>query len=157
MTKKAPSQLILDRRSLNIDTGWNDLAPNAVFFDTTYAQFHGQRDSNAALRLQLKAAKQLVKSLEMQVRTADLRLWILCCDIVKGVSGSAVYGTDSELYASFGLIPTSRRKSGMTRKLHPLKAEQLAQAAQRHSAPGIELPVVSFNGHSNGYANANGK
>ena len=157
ISKKAPAQPRLDKRSLDIDSGWEDIAPAVVFNNFTHTQLHDKRLNVFALRDQLKAAEQSVKNLRASVDNAELDLWTTCGLVIDGVIGAPGYGRNSPLYASFGLIPASQRASGLTRKKDAAKAKQMAQAAQALKQPTIELPLLSSNGYTNGHALSNGR
>lgn len=148
----------MDRRALDIESGWEDIAPAVVFNNFTPTQLHGKRLNVFALRDQIKSADQSAKRLRAALRVAELDLWTTCGLIVDGVIGTPGYGRNSPLYASFGLITALQRRSGLThKKKDEAKALQAAKAAAAIKHPAIELPILSSNGSANGHALSNGR
>ena len=95
--------------------GWEENAPGATLSGMTLAQFKARvkpsldvRDSIQLLEAQLAAAR-------VARDNADVTSLETVLNIVNSVRGDAEYGEDSALYASFGYVRKSQRKSGLTR------------------------------------------
>lgn len=142
MAKKAPSRPVLDERASNIQSGWVSIAPDESFNDIPCAEFGQQRENVGQLRDNLQKLEQQVKGARAELASAELELWDTCALVVDGVIGTRKWGRNSSLYASFGLVPTSKRATGLTRKsdageLDAVVDQILAQAR------AVPLPTAS--------------
>ena len=97
-------------------SNWRTLAPDRSFGGLTVAQF-----DEAAARP--RTARQRIEELNAQLAEAIAERDAADADfalkeerVVNGVRADPDFGPDSALYAAFGYIRKSERKSGLTRK-----------------------------------------
>lgn len=109
--------------------GWEEHATGASFSELTLAQFKAKvqpsldaRDTIRQLELQLAAAR-------VTRDNADVASTETVLSVVNSVKGSQTHGEDSALYASFGYVRKSDRRSGLTRSAQPETIPTVAQAA----------------------------
>jgi len=152
LPKRPPARPVLDKRTGLIDSGWKTFASATLSGGFSSAAYSAKRQSVFDLRTQLANAEQLVKQLRHQVQTAELDLWGTSGLVVRGVAGDPAFGPNSALDGSFGLVRTSARQSGLTRKTSgPLTREELATPQKQLVLPTLKpLAVGALNGNGNG-------
>src|SRR5262249_27102889 len=118
-----------------IVNGWAENAADATFSGLTVAQF----------KLKIKAsldARALIADLEQQLAAAriaranaDVTSLQTVCSVVNSVKGDPQHGENGALYASFGYVRKSDRKSGLKRIV--------AQPAQPAEQPPVALKAAA--------------
>ena len=110
-----PNPSGIEKQLLDVLAGWEEHAPQAKFSELTLAQYRAKvkpsldaRDRIRALELQL-AAERIARD------NADVISVETTLNVVSSVKGDPACGEDSAVYASFGYVRKSARKSGLTR------------------------------------------
>jgi hypothetical protein len=113
-----------------ITSGWAENASDATFYGRALMQFKAKakpsldaRATIADLELQLAAAR-------VTRDKADAATLEAVSNVVNSVKADVKHGEDGALYASFGYVRKSNRKSGLTRHV-PLPAK-----------PALVTPVI---------------
>ena len=104
------------RKAEDIHRAWKEQAPEALFAGKTVADFETSivaLQESAEEVAKLEAARMAALKVRDEKLAALTQLSNL---VVFGVQGHADYGPDSPLYRAMGYIPSSERKSGLTRR-----------------------------------------
>lgn len=95
---------------------WETIAPTKSFGGMTLAQFRTAAQPSLDARQELDDLEDRRTQLITQRDQADDLLLEVMQKIVNGVLGDPGEGPDSAIYAAFGYVRKSERKSGLTRK-----------------------------------------
>ena len=103
-------------KSLN-DTlaGWEEHAADAMFSGLTLAQYKAKVKASLDARDQIKDLQLQLDAARIERDNADVVSEEITAGVVNSVKGDPNHGEDSPLYASFGYVRKSARKSGLTR------------------------------------------
>ena len=145
--KKPPTQPLLDERSKLIQAGLKTYAPTKTFGGVTEPVYSAKRQSVATKRAELQDAKDEVERLRIELQNEELDLWDVSGKVINGVIGDVEFGPDSALYGSFGLVRTSERKSGLTRKRKDGPLQKRVAAIALPTLQPLELSGANGNGH----------
>ena len=96
--------------------GWQELAPTVSFDGMSLAQFSLKVEPSLTARAAVAELERQLAAARVVRDNADLVSSPFAELVVNTVRGSSAYGEDSALYASFGYIRKSARKSGLHRK-----------------------------------------
>lgn len=98
---------------------WKENAPEDEFSEMSVAEFETEVKKSVDIRTEiahLKAELDNKKSQRNEIDAANKKVAQL---VVSSVSGHRKYGKNSGLYKAMGFVPTSERRSGLTRKGNP--------------------------------------
>ncbi len=99
-----------------VNGAWENLAEPDSFADKTSAQYDAEVQKSVVVRQEIADLENQLKNKLMERDTIDENNWQLTQLVVNSVAGSPKYGKNSALYRAMGYVPTSERKSGLTRK-----------------------------------------
>lgn len=103
----------------NLLRAWEELAPDAVFANMTFAEFRAATVRAFETRAKLAWIKQEHKAVIAARAVADHEAASYYLLAVHSIKGSPAFGEDSALHRSLGYTTKSERKSGLTRKAQP--------------------------------------
>ncbi len=99
-----------------ISDAWLDLAASDSFAEKTSAEFNAEVQKSLAVRKEILDLENKLKEKLLEREAIDTANWNLAQLVVLRVAGSPKFGKNSGLYQTMGYVPTSERKSGLTRK-----------------------------------------
>ncbi len=95
--------------------GWEEHAAQASFGDLTFAQYKAKVKPSLDSRERIRELERQLDAERIVRDNADVTAVATTLNVVNSVKGASAYGEDSALYASFGYVRKSDRKSGLTR------------------------------------------
>ena len=106
--------------------GWEENAPETTFAEMTLAQFKVKVKASLDARERIKVLVTQLQAARVDRDNADVDSKHIVLNVVNSVRGDPGYGEDSALYASFGYVGKSDRKSGLTRASQETPAQPSA-------------------------------
>ena len=95
--------------------GWKEHAEDASFYGMTLAQFQAKTKASIDARDTIRDLEQQLATARIERDNADPASLEVIANVVNAVKGDKNHGEDSALYASFGYVRKSARKSGLKR------------------------------------------
>jgi len=97
------------------------LAPGKTFNGVTLTMLKEQVGKSETPRENVIAAKNMEMQGEADAAAEDVKTLKMCEKIKLGILGDDDFGDDSALYEALGLVPRSKKKSGLTRRSNTAK------------------------------------
>ena len=111
----APNPKVTEEKINALTEGWEEIAKNATFYGLTLAQFKTKMKDSMDAREKIDQLERQLAVARVESDNADPASLETIANVVNSVKGDQNYGEDSALYASFGYVRKSERKSGLTR------------------------------------------
>lgn len=108
---------------------WREHAPEATFAKMGLAEFEAATEGPDAVMAEMETLRTRMSGLKLQRDQKVNGVKKTLVEVAADVRGNLDYGPDCALYRAFGFVPTSERRSGLTRKEEPEKQEGDADAA----------------------------
>ncbi len=97
-------------------SAWENLAPEAKFYEMTAVEFRDEVHSMLKVRERIKTLEiEMVALLQKRV-LIDEQCHRKAISVVSGVRGCPEHGPNSPLYAAMGYIPDRSKRAGRPRK-----------------------------------------
>ena len=98
-----------------VTDAWAEIAPLATFGGLTLDQFKTKVKPSLEARATIKQLDIQRKETQIERKLADVTSLEIVQNVVNSVKGDSKFGENSALYAAFGYVRKSDRKSGFTR------------------------------------------
>lgn len=102
-----------------IITAWEELAPAAVFFGMTLAQFKAAVAKSLNTRAEIAKKEREIAVLQNNRNDADVEANPIVQGVISGVKGDPNFGEDSDLYEMMGYVRKSEKASGLRKPANP--------------------------------------
>jgi hypothetical protein len=97
-------------------SAWENLAPEAKFYEMTAAEFRDEVNSMLKVRERIGILEMELDALLQKRVLIDEQCHGKAISVVSGVRGCPEHGPNSPLYAAMGYIPDGSKKAGRPRK-----------------------------------------
>jgi len=110
-----PNPSGIEKQLLDVLAGWEEHAPQAQFSELSLAQYKTKVKPSLEARDRIRTLERQLDAERIIRDNADVISVQTTLNVVNSVKGDPACGEDSAVYASFGYVRKSDRKSGLTR------------------------------------------
>ncbi len=110
-----PNPSGIEKQLLDVQAGWEEHAAQARFSELTLAQYKAKVKPSLDARERIRTLELQLDAERVARDNADIISIETTLNVVSSVKGDPACGEDSAVYASFGYVRKSARKSGLTR------------------------------------------
>lgn len=110
----------------SLATAWEVHAPDKSFGGMTLEQFKAKVKPSLDARSAEATAKDSRRSAALDRTTNDVESMKVHSRVINAIRGDEEFGDDSTLYQAAGYVPTSQKKSGLSRKAKAAVIQQKA-------------------------------